>query len=363
MLERSLGVLKAAVRDLFPGIFALVMATGIISIACNLLGFKTLALVLFQLNKAAFLVLWLMVLGRLIFYPQQLAADLKSHGRAPGFFTLVAGTCVLGSQYVLLAGDHPVGRLLWLLGLALWLLLMYTVLTALTVSNTKPTLETGINGAWLIAIVATQSISVLGTLLAGQLGDWKEAMLFFTLSINLLGFFIYIPVMTLIFYRWIFFPLEANQLTPTYWISMGAIAISTLAGDNLMLNAGQWGFLQELLPFLKGMTILYWATATFWIPLLVLMGIWRHIYKRYPLRYDPQFWGIVFPLGMYTTCSFQLIRATGLQFLYIVPQVFIYISLAAWLLAALGLIFNIGASFSSHLGSDPVVQEKERRGA
>jgi hypothetical protein len=34
-------------------------------------------------------------------------------------------------------------------------------------------------------------------------------------------------------------------------------------------NAPQAPLLHELLPFLKGCTILYWATGTWWLPLLV----------------------------------------------------------------------------------------------
>ena len=48
---------------------------------------------------------------------------------------------------------------------------MYAFFTAVVVRETKPSLETGINGAWLLAIVSTQSVSVLGTLLAPGDGE------------------------------------------------------------------------------------------------------------------------------------------------------------------------------------------------
>ena len=40
---------------------------------------------------------------------------------------------------------------------------MYAIFTALTVRDAKPTLPNGINGGWLVAVVATQSLCVLGT--------------------------------------------------------------------------------------------------------------------------------------------------------------------------------------------------------
>ena len=40
--------------------------------------------------------------------PNARATDLSDHQRGPGFFTLVAGSCVLGAQFVLIAGDYEV---------------------------------------------------------------------------------------------------------------------------------------------------------------------------------------------------------------------------------------------------------------
>src|SRR5262245_7796289 len=93
-----------AAASLFPGYFALVMATGIISIAAYLLEMRFIAWVLFGINIVAYLSLWLLTLVRLLWYFPQLMADLTNHARGPGFFTLVAGTCIVGSQLVIVAG-------------------------------------------------------------------------------------------------------------------------------------------------------------------------------------------------------------------------------------------------------------------
>ena len=330
---------SGGLADLSPAYFAMVMATGIVSVAAHLHGLATLATALFRLNLAMWSVLWVLSLLRMVRHTRRFFDDMIDHLRGPGFFTTVAGTAVLGSQFVILEADYPLALALAGLALVLWIGLTYTIFTAFTIKERKPTLDRGISGAWLLAVVATQSLAVLGALLAAHAPQpWKLELNFFALSMWLWGGMLYIWMMSLIFYRYTFFPLSPDDLTPPYWINMGAMAISALAGSLLIVNAPDAPFLFSMLSFLKGFTVFYWATGTWWIPMLLLLGVWRYVYKRFPLRYDPLYWGAVFPLGMYAASTHEMAQAMGLGFLTVVGQVFLYASMAAWTAAFVGLL-------------------------
>lgn len=322
--------LGQSLQTLNPAYFALVMATGIVSIACQMLGMKWIARALFYLNIVAFPCLLVLTVARLVIFSHSLLDDLIDHKRGVGFLTMVAASCVLGSQFLLFTALRPVAVALWYLGIVLWLVLTYTIFTTFVVERSKPTLADGIHGGWLLAVVATQSVAVLGVMLAAGFGLYREQVLFLSLIMWLGGGMIYIWIISLIFYRYTFFPVDPSHLDPLYWVNMGAMAISTFAGTMLIAVADESLVVEPLAHFLKGFTLLFWATATLWVPMLVILAIWRHLVRRVPFTYDPLYWGAVFPIGMYTVCTLHLAQVFHLPFLMIIPKVFIILALAAW---------------------------------
>jgi tellurite resistance protein TehA-like permease len=329
---------RQAARGLSPAYFALVMATGIVSVEAHLLGMRRVASALFEFNVAAFAALVVLTVLRACWFARELWHDMMDHRKGPGFFTSVAAAAVLGSQCVVLEGDYRSAAALWVLALVLWAGLTYAMFSGFAVKERKPALDESISGTWLLAVVATQSIAVLTAYLtAHRTLPYEPALDFLALSLWLWGGMLYIWIIALIFYRSIFFQLLPLDFTAPYWISMGAMAISTLAGALLVDNARDAALLAPLAPFLEGFTVLCWATGTWWIPLLVVLMVWRHWYRRVPLQYGPLSWSAVFPLGMYAASSFQMAHALGLEFLYPILPYAGYVALAAWAIACVGL--------------------------
>ena len=86
----------------------------------------------------------------------------------------------------------------------------------------------------------------------------------------------------LLCYRMFFVELKPEDVNPQVWVVMGAAAISTNAGSTLVMSNGGLPFLLSLRPFIDGVTLAMWAWAMWWIPLLVLLGVWKHGVARRP---------------------------------------------------------------------------------
>lgn len=326
----------AWLRDFFPGYFALVMGTGIVAVAAHLLRHEALSWPLFAIALAAYPVLWAILLARIIRFPDAVIADFASHERGPTFLTIVAANGVLGSQFSEFDTLTSLLPVLFWFSVGLWAVLVYGFLSIVTVRIAKPDLEHGLNGAWLLLVVATESLSVLSCLLALRTGA-PPPLVFTSLAFYLLGSMLYVPLSALIFFRWVFWPMHPAEMGAPWWINMGAVAIATLAGAQLMALPGiADSNLAPLLSFVAPFTVLLWAMSTFWIPLLVILFIWKEM-QRGPHGYDPGLWSAVFPLGMYVAATHEYASAAHLPFLEPIPQALFWVALLAWILTFIGM--------------------------
>ncbi len=323
------------VRTLFPGYFAMVMATGIVAIAAIQQDLRALAEVLYVVAAVSYVVLAGLLLWRIVVVPGLVAADVTSHAKGFAFLTTVAATNVLGAASGLVHGWWGLAWGLWWGSLALWAVCAYATLFAVVLKGPKPGLDHGINGTWFLLTVSTESIAVLGALLL--LRHESDTLAFVVLAAFVLGLVLYLIVMTMVFLRWTFSELDPSEADPPAWIAAGAVAITVLAGSNLLLAREASPRLDRVAPFLEGMVVLAWATATFWFPLMVAIGVWRHLINRLPLRYHPSYWALVFPLGMYGAATFRMRAAVELETMAWLPQATLAVALLAWTATFAGL--------------------------
>lgn len=333
--------------ELFPGCFALVMATGIISNTLWLEDHRQLSSALFAVAAGAFPWLVGLSLWRVLRHRVRLWADLTNPRLVFAFFTLVAGSDVLGVGLDL-RGFAVAATALWGLALTAWVILIYLSFAVLTFLNTARNANV-VHGGWLIAIVGTQSLVILGARILPAQGELAPA--FFVLIHMLwgVGLVLYGIFITLFCYRIFFFEVGPHDATPLLWVVMGAAAISANAGSVLLLTQSGVPFLQSMRPFIDGITLIMWIWATWWIPLLVLFGIWKHGVRRVPITYSPMMWSLVFPLGMYALASLRLGLAAEFAPLRHIAQGMVWVALAAWSITAAGLLVAVRRRFAAAL--------------
>lgn len=341
---RPAGQVTQAVRGLPPAAFSFVMATGIISTATYALGPVWLSRALLAAASAGFVVLAGMLLVRAWRYRPSLAADARAPEKTFGFFTIVAGTDVLGVRFY--GVGHPmVTAVLAALAAAVWLGLTYALPAGLLLARERDSVLGGINGTWLLWVVGTQSLAIAAAALvpvwpaqAGLLAPAATALWG-------IGLMLYILLVALILLRWLTVPMTPAVLGPPYWILMGATAITVRAGAGLLALPAGLAVRAATAPFVAGFSFVLWSFGTWWIPLLVILGLWRHLAQHWPLAYETALWSVVFPLGMYSVATLAFGKVTKLAFMAPIAHVMLWVAVAAWLaVAAAALIALAGGS-------------------
>lgn len=324
-----------SVQALHPGNFALVMSTGILALGLQLLHFEGIAAVMRPIALAAWALLVLLSLLRLVRHTGAVRIDLLNPRMVFSYFTLVAATNIVG---LLLhgAGQVALAVACWCLAFLAWCLLLYLAFSVLTFLTHEHNVNI-VHGGWLIAIVGTQSLVLLGARIAPDLGDYAGYMMVEVHMLWGLGLVFYGIFVTLFCYRIFFLTLKPQDVSPLLWVVMGAAAISANAGTSLTEADVRLPFLVAQRPFIDGITLISWAWATWWLPMLVLFGVWKHVFNRAPVGYEPVMWSMVFPLGMYAVASARLGLAADFPPLYGIARIMIWVALAVWLVVLAGL--------------------------
>jgi len=332
------GRASRAARDLPPACFAFVMATGIISTGTYALGPAWVSRTLLVAAIAGLALLAGMLVVRLWRYRPGVVADIRAPERTFGFFTVVAGINVLGVR--LQSAGHPmVTAVLAALAAAVWLGLTYALPASLLLTRERDSVLGGVNGTWLLWVVGTQSLAIVASALVPA---WpSQAGLLAPSAVGLwgVGLVLYLVLVTLILLRWLTLPMTPAALGPPYWILMGATAITVRAGAQILMLPAGLPVREATAGFVTGFSFVLWSFGTWWIPLLIVLGLWRHLRHHWPLAYETALWSVVFPLGMYSVATLAFGHVTKLAFMAPIAHVMLWVAIAAWTaVAAAGIV-------------------------
>ncbi len=336
---------------LTPGYFAGVMGTGIVSIGAQLTGHAVLASVLFWIALAFYLVLVVLNVWRFVAYRRQMSDDFHDPARAFGFFTFIAATNVLGAMLVGVGFGLAAAVLLVIATLA-WFVLGYVIPWTAVLGNPRRPMLDRANGTWFIWVVASQSIAVVAAGLEPlypQLRQWLAIVAVVAWST---GVVLYAACGLFVMLRAMLYRLDPHDLDPPYWVAMGAVAITVVAGARIveMAEAPMIDVTRELI---AGLSVIFWAFASWLIPVLFAAGVWRHLVHRIPLRYQPTLWSFVFPMGMYAAASIYLGRADHLPVVETIGTLWFWVGLGVWCLTAAGMVIDVARRLTGRRADPP----------
>jgi tellurite resistance protein TehA-like permease len=306
-----------AAKRIGPDAGGVVMATGIVSVVLHLRGQEGISRTLLIATAMLWAVIAAAFLSRL--WPDR--KGWPSDARDPSSLTLVAGTAVLGSRFMLLGWD-------W----AGWtLLVISTVLVLLLLPLVFGAWATPTAGASFLIVVAPQSLAVLAAQLARQ--QHLLALALASLTVFVIGLGLYATVA--VSFDWGSLRTGAGD----QWVAGGALAISALACCELAEASAAVRTLGDTQDALRFASVVLWALTIAWLAVLIAAEL------RWPrFAYDVRRWATVFPVGMYAAMSFVEARVNGDRWIGSFAQAWTWVAVAVWAAVSIGAVRRLASS-------------------
>lgn len=193
---------------------------------------------------------------------------------------------------------------------------------------------------WLLPIVACEVAASSGGLLLGHLAADTHAVAILLGSYVLWGVSVLpaFAILTILMLRLVLHKLPEKELAVSSWLALGPIGTAALAllvlghqAPTLMASLGlaQLGQLFQQAGILASLILL--GFGLWWLGIAVLTTL--HHAKQ-DLPFNLGWWGLTFPLGVYTLAILTLAQQLNLAFLYAVGYAFAAILMLLWSLVA-----------------------------
>ncbi len=311
-------------------VFSVVMATGILSIAARNHHYWRIGDALGVLASLVLAILIALVMATVAVRRRVASWDLRDPDVTLRLFTFVAACAVLDTR---LTSHLVVLRLLGAVTVCSWLVLI--VLSARDMSaHGWRALRDRVHGAWELASVGSSGLAIVTARMAYYTGHRWWLLVSAPIWLSAIG--IYGLMTFLVLWRAVAERQDRQGFEPDTWILMGALAIATLAGDNIHRVAPDW-----LADGVRALTVVTWVAATLWIPPLIYFGLHRISQRPKLLQFSGVWWTLVFPLGMYSVATFASALELNLRSMQTVSLVFFWNAFAVWLIVVVAGLLRL----------------------
>jgi C4-dicarboxylate transporter/malic acid transport protein len=347
------GAFGAAVQGFTPNWFTACMGTGILSLTLPKLPLPGAVVVgegLWIFNMVLFVLFTLVSVARLWLYPADSRATLHHPvqsmflGAIPmGLATIINGFITFGVPHWG-PGAAILARDLWafdaLLSAFVGLFVPYLMFTRQDHALEKMT------AVWLLPVVASEVAAASAGLIAPHLNVATAELLvysgyvLFALSVPVALMIITILVLRLAQHKLPEADLGVSMFLPLGPLATGALALLQL-GEAAPRVLGAQG-LGELAPVAVGLGLLggviLWGFGAWWLALATLTTI-RFLKRGLPFNLG--WWGLTFPLGVFTAATFGLASLTHMAFFASLGNGLVMALALLWLLVSIRTLHGV----------------------
>lgn len=306
--------LDGAAAALPEGAFTIVMATGIVALACRDV-LPALADALLCIAAAGLVVIGILIGSR------RARPDRANPWWDMATFVAAAATVAAGLR----AGGHATpANGLDVAAVAGWLSLVAR--PAPWVGKAGRSLAEDVSGRRLLALVATQSAVIA----AATLARYVHAAVLdgAVLAVWTIALLLYVPMVAPVM-RGIATRARAGSFRADDWICMGALAISALAAHALLRMPGA-----PLRPEVRAVGLAVLAGAFLWIPSLARLDAAARRVRRWPPGAER--WSTIFTLGMFAAACQAMGHAASVSTAVRLGRASTWLAVAAWAVVAAG---------------------------
>jgi len=208
------------------------MSTGIVSISFFELGVLIVARSLAVFNIACYALLLALFTVRTAAFPKRTLADLRNRDRHWGTLTFIVATNTVGVQFLLFFDTVAVAAAMW------GDHCRHATAVVLPVCDRDYRCgKGGCERADRRRLLARDRLHAVARgprrVARRTIGGYGNAVVLLSMSYFGSGYVLYFVVVTVVTYRLLDGPIRPDDWTGPYWITMGAAAITTLAGTTL----------------------------------------------------------------------------------------------------------------------------------
>lgn len=343
------------VKNLSPAWFASVMGTGIFALtskyyACYWPFLNSIAACLWVLNIVLFLALLVPWTLRWLMYRECTLQDLKNPVTGQFYATMPIGCLVLAADFLLIGKGFIgpvlaiyVAKYLWVAG-AVLALVMALIIPVIIFLN-KVSIE-DINPAWFMPPVSLIVVPIAGSKIIPY---WPQFMQKVLLLSNYMvwgiGFFLFIFLAVICFFRLIVAQPLPGPLIPTVWIYLGPVGAGTLALLN-MASVSTPFLGNTMVQALKIFALIYWSLGFWWLIVSSVVTITNALKKNLPFALS--WWAFTFPLGAYTGATFLVSVNFQCDALKLYGLLCYCLLAFCWIAVVTGVILHAGTLFKNN---------------